>query len=68
MKWYTLPNISRNKDTQKLKFRYLTEYNTENIIFFFKNHTGNETGRLVSDLFLVFKIALYDLKSKWFAA
>ena len=35
---------------------------------FFKIHTGNEAGRLVPDLFLFLKIALYEVKSKWFAA
>ena len=31
--------------------------------FFFKNHTENEAGRLVSDLFLVFKKVLYEVKA-----
>ena len=30
-------------------------------IFFFKNHAENETRRLVRDLFLFFKIALYEV-------
>ena len=32
-------------------------------IFFFKNHVGSETGRLVPDLFLFFKMALYKVKA-----
>ena len=32
-------------------------------IFFFENHTENEAGRLVSDLFLFFKKALYEVNA-----
>ena len=32
-------------------------------IFFFKNHAQNEAGRLVQDLFLVFKKALYEVNA-----
>ena len=32
-------------------------------IFFFKNHAQNETGRLVPDLFLFFKKALYEVNA-----
>ena len=32
-------------------------------IFFFKNHAENEAGRLVLDLFLFFKKALYEVKA-----
>ena len=32
-------------------------------MFFYKNHAGNEAGRLVSDLFLFFKKALYKVKA-----
>ena len=31
-------------------------------MFFFKNHTENEAGRLVLDLFLLFQKALYEVK------
>ena len=41
-----------------MKFGQLTEYNKINI-FFFKNHAENEAGKLVPDLFLLFKEALY---------
>ena len=39
---HILPNKSRSKDNQAIKFGQLIEYNV--IIFFFKNHTENETG------------------------
>ena len=32
-------------------------------IFFFKNHAENETGKVVPDLFLLFKKALNKLKA-----
>ena len=32
-------------------------------IFFLKNHAENEAGRLVPDLFLFFKMALYKPKT-----
>ena len=32
-------------------------------MFFFKNHEGNEAGRLVPDLFLFFKKALNEVKA-----
>ena len=38
----------------------LIEYNKINI--FFKNYAENEVGRLVPDLFLLFKKALYEVK------
>ena len=44
-----------------MKFGQLTEYNRTNI--FFKNHAENEAGRLVPDLFLFFKKALYEVKA-----
>ena len=33
-------------------------------MFFFKNHTQNEAGRIVPDLFLFFKKALYEVKAQ----
>ena len=48
-------NISRSKNNQ------LMEYNKKNI--FFKNHTQNEAGRTVSDLFLFLEKALYEVKT-----
>ena len=44
-----------------MKFGQLIEFKKET--FFFKNHAENEAGRLVTDLFLYFKKALYDVKS-----
>ena len=44
-----------------MKFGQVKEYKRE--IFFFKNHAENEAGRLVPDLFLFFKKALYDVKA-----
>ena len=33
------------------------------IIFFFENHAKNEAGRLVPDLLLLFRKALYEVKA-----
>ena len=44
-----------------MKFGQLIEYNGRNI--FAKNYAADETGRLVEDLFLIFKKALYNLKA-----
>ena len=54
-----LPNISRNKGNKTIKSGQLTGYNKKNI--FLKNHAENVTGRLVSELFLFFKKALYEV-------
>ena len=43
-----LPNISKIKDNQAMKFGHLIKHNMRNI--FFNNYTENETGRLVPDL------------------
>ena len=48
-----MPNISRSKSNQTKKFGHLIEYTKINI--FLQNHSENEAGRLVLDLFLVFK-------------
>ena len=48
-----LPNISRSKYNQTMKFCQLMEY-TKRGTFFFKNHAENEAGRLVSDHFFFF--------------
>ena len=56
---HILSNISRTKGNQTLKFaQVITEQQKQQItaeIFFFKNHTENEAGRLVPVLFLFFK-------------
>ena len=61
---HILPNISQSN----LKFGQVMEYNKRNI-FLQKVCTNaqNEAGRLVSDLFFVFKKALYRVKQKWSA-
>ena len=40
----------------------ISSVNRTREIFFFKNHADNEAGRLVPDLFLFFKKALYKVK------
>ena len=52
---HILPNISQSKDNQTMKFGQLIEYNKK--IFFSKNHSENETMKLVPDLFSFFKKA-----------
>ena len=54
---HILPNISQNKGNQTLQFGQVTE------ISFFENHAENEVERLLSDLFLNFKKALYEEKA-----
>ena len=51
---HLLPNTSRSKDNQIIKFGQLIEYNTRNI--FLENAYTNCGGELVSDLFLKIKI------------
>ena len=40
-----MPNISRGKDSQAIRFSQFIEYNT----FFLKNHTQNLVVKLVPD-------------------
>ena len=47
-----LPNISRIKGNQTIKFRHIIEYNVR--IFLFKSYTENEVGRLASRALFVF--------------
>ena len=49
-------DISKSKDNQTMKFGQLIEHNV-------KNHAGNEGGRLVPNLFLFYKEALYEVKA-----
>ena len=58
---HILPNISRSKDNQAMKFIQLIKYSMRNI--FFKNHGENEVGRLVPGLFLFIKNALCKIKA-----
>ena len=53
--------FSRIKCNQTIKFSQVIEYNKRNI--FFKNHAENEAGRIVPDLLVFFKIALYKVKA-----
>ena len=46
-----LPNISRSIGNVTMKFGQLKEWE----IFFFKNHAGNEAGKLDPDIFFFFK-------------
>ena len=55
---HTLPTISRSKDNQIMRFGQLIEYSAS-----FKNHVENKAARLVPDLFLCFRKALYELKA-----
>ena len=56
-----MPNISRIKGNQTLKFGQLIDYNNRNISFGESNK--NKVGTLVPDLFLFFKNALYEVKA-----
>ena len=56
-----LPNISRSKGNQTMRFGQLIEYNKRNL--FFLNHVENEAERLVPDLFLFFKRAFCEVKA-----
>ena len=56
---HILPNISRSKGNQAMKFGQLSEYNMRNIF----KPAENQAGRLVPDLFLFFKKALFEIKA-----
>ena len=58
---HILPNISRSKGNQTMKFDQLVKYNVKNN-FFFKNHTKNEAEILIADN-LFFEKALYKVKA-----
>ena len=45
-----MPNISRSKSKQAMKFGQLIEYNME--LFFLKNHAQNMVEKLASDPFI----------------
>ena len=53
-------NISKIEGKQIVKFGQLIECNKQKV--FFKNHAEYEAGRLLQDLFLFFKKALYKVK------
>ena len=59
---YILPNISRSKGNQKMRFGQVIEYNQRNI---FLPETCRKWGRETSSrLFLFFEKALYKVKAK----
>ena len=47
---HLLPNISRSKDNQTIKFGQLIEYNMRTV--FLKNHVQNMLEKLVADPFI----------------
>ena len=57
---HILPNFSQSKDIQTMKFDQLIEHDKRNV--FLKNHAENKAGRLVPDIFLLFKKVLFDVK------
>ena len=58
---HILQDISRSNGNQTMKFGQLIENNMR--IFFFKSHAENKAMRLVPDLFLFLKKALYEVKA-----
>ena len=60
---HILPNMSKSKGNQAIKYKQLIEYNVTNMNITFQNHVENEARRLALDLFLVFKKALYKTKT-----
>ena len=63
---HILPNMSRSKDNQAMKFSQVIEDNKRNI--FSKYHAGNEPRKLVADLFLYSKKLLYEVNTRWSGA
>ena len=57
---HILPDISLSKNNQTMKHGQLREYNKGNI--YLQKLCKNEAKRLVSDLFLFFKNASYEVK------
>ena len=57
---HILPNTSRSKGNERMKFGQLIGYNKRNI--FLQKSCKNEAGRLFPDLFLLFKKALFEVK------
>ena len=58
---HILPNISRSKGNQTMKYGQVIGYNRINI-FHAKNHAKSETGRLVPGIFFLKKV-LYEEKA-----
>ena len=59
-----LPNFWRSKGNQSMKFGQLIKYKKRNI--FLKSHEENKVGRLVLDLSVFLKKALYEVKARAF--
>ena len=57
---HILPSASLSKANQAMKSGHIIEYCKRKI--FFKNHTKNEAGRLVTYLFLFFEEVLLEFK------
>ena len=53
-------STSKSKDNGTMKFDQLIEYNAKNILF--NTHAENEAWKLVPDLFLFSKKALYKVR------
>ena len=60
---HVLPNISKIKGNQTMKFGQFIEYNIRSI--FLQNHAENEKERLLPDLLLFPKKNLYELKASF---
>ena len=58
---HILPNISRSKGNETMKFDQVIVYRNRKV--FFKNNTENEARRLLPDIILFFTKALYKLKA-----
>ena len=54
---HILPNISRSKSNQTIKFGQLVEYNMRNI--FVENHTQNVLEKLFQDPYLKYQNGAY---------
>ena len=61
IKIHILPSISRSKDNQAMEFRQLIEYNVRNS--FVQKSLKSDVGRLVPDLFVLFKETLWEVKA-----
>ena len=59
---YSFENLWRHNLVNK-QWNFASSWNISRELFFFKNHAQNEVGRLVLDLFLLFKKALNEVKA-----
>ena len=56
-----LPDVSKSKDNQKMKFGQLIECNVKDI--FLRKSCRHEVGKLVPNFFLFIREALYEVKA-----